>query len=344
LKAIYNPADDIAVKRIINIPKRGIGDTTIDKVIKQAAATESNFFDVLTYSDEIPDLQRSAKKLKEFSKMLITLQVRVETMSVVDLIEEVLNITGYVTALELENTEEARGRIDNIKELISKAADYKKRVDDPSLTGFLEEVSLVADIDNYQENANSVVLMTLHSAKGLEFPYVFMTGLEEGIFPSYRSMTSGEEKDVEEERRLCYVGITRAREMLYITHTQSRMLRGMTQYNSPSRFIREIPEHFVEETQKPVVEKPVPKANATGRKALPAQVRKFVQNANTFTMPTPKNVILDFGQGDVVQHKKFGEGTVQAIQPAGADYEVTVFFPQYGAKKLMAQFSNLKSI
>lgn len=342
LRSIANPSDDIAVQRIINVPKRGIGNVTVGKVMDIAIEQDCDFFDILVEAEENPSLQRAASKLKTFANMIIGFQVQVPHLSLVELTERVLKDTGYIAELEAEQTEEAQGRIDNIKEMISKVAEYennaKENEEEPTLHGLLEEIALVADIDNYNEESNAVSLMTLHSAKGLEFPCVFMTGLEDGLFPSYMSIVSGDEKDLEEERRLCYVGITRAKQRLYMTHARSRMVRGNIQYNQVSRFLEEIPEELLEEEKK---EKPSSFSPMSKKASLysfnPIRRKRPV-------MPIPKNFTLDFKEGDFVVHKKFGKGIVKNIQPAGADYEVTVDFLEKGTKKLMAHLSKLKKM
>ena len=244
LRVIQNPSDDLSLKRIINVPRRGIGDTTIGKVEDYISANNMDFFDAIRDRDVLLMFGRASTKLKAFADLIGGLQVQSEIGSVMELVEAILERTGYLKDLENENTEEAKERIQNIKEFISKAADYDQDAED-QVSKVLEEVSLVADIDNYNEGNNAVVLMTLHSAKGLEFPNVFITGLEEGIFPSYMSIVSEKEDAVEEERRLCYVGITRARQKLYLCHAKSRMIRGLTQYNRGSRFISELPKELI---------------------------------------------------------------------------------------------------
>jgi DNA helicase-2/ATP-dependent DNA helicase PcrA len=354
LKALNNPADDLTIKRIINVPKRGIGDTTINRVADIAYEQDVDFFKVLTMADEIAELGRSAKKLKDFANFIGLLSYEVTENGVDKLIEIVMERTGYIKELEVEGTEEAKGRIENLMELVSKATEYQKGAEEPSLSGFLEEVALVADVDNYEQSANTVVLMTLHSAKGLEFPYVFMTGMEEGVFPSYRSMVSGNENDVEEERRLCYVGITRAREQLYLLHAQSRMLNGNTQYNQPSRFLREIPVDLIGNNKKSALDKimeaqkgiEAPKRGKTEKNMYRPQFEKTkpYQSVLASNIPAPKGIDLDFSQGDRIKHAKFGEGTVKEIKPAGADYEILIEFDRVGEKKMMSTFAKLTKI
>jgi DNA helicase-2/ATP-dependent DNA helicase PcrA len=345
LKTINNSIDDIAVKRIINVPRRGIGQTTINKVENYAYNNDVNFFNALCQVSEIPNMTRSAKKVESFTNFIRTLRVEMKSMTLVELTNEVIERTGYVKELEAEGTEDAFGRIDNIGELISKLTEYENNVEEPTLNGFLEEVALIADIDNYNEESNVVILMTMHSAKGLEFPWVFISGMEDGLFPSYMSISSGEMEDVEEERRLCYVGITRAKQKLYLLGTRSRMVRGMTQYNQVSRFINEInkdlfSEHtdLVEEASSSINNKNSFRKNShTFLKTNPYAVRNNIKK-----MPAPSSFTLNYEVSELVKHGKFGIGEVLDIKPAGADYEVTVNFPSAGVKKLMAKLANLK--
>ena len=343
LKTINNSTDDIAVKRIINVPRRGIGTTTINKVENYAYNNDVNFFDALCEVSQIPNMTRSSKKVEAFTHFIRTLRVEMATMSLVDLTNEVIERTGYVKELEAEGTDEAHGRIDNIGELISKLTEYENNEEEPTLNGFLEEVALIADIDNYNEETNVVVLMTMHSAKGLEFPCVFISGMEDGLFPSYMSISSGQQEDIEEERRLCYVGITRAKQKLYLLGANSRMIRGMTQYNQVSRFIREINnELFDLEYTKPVQDMPNEKTSFRKNAHSFLKSNPYVVKKNANKMPAPGNFTLNYEVGDLVKHMKFGIGEVLAIQPGGADYEVTVNFPSAGVKKLMARLANLK--
>ncbi len=238
LKTIDNGRDEIAVRRIINVPKRGIGATTLTRVGDYAGAYDISFYDALLRAEEIPGLGRGSAKILPFTVLIQSLRAKQEHATVTELLETILEETGYRKELELEGTEEAEARLENIDELINKVKDYDENAEEPSLGGFLEEVALVADIDNLEEDRDHVVLMTLHSAKGLEFPYVYMVGMEEGLFPSFMSIVSDDAaEEIEEERRLCYVGITRAKKELTMTAARQRMLRGEVQYNTVSRFI-----------------------------------------------------------------------------------------------------------
>ena len=241
LKTVDNARDDVAVKRIINIPKRGIGQTTLDKVQAFANANNISFFDALKRAEEIDIAARTANKIRDFVNSIRVYRSKLGEFPLTEIFEDIIEGTGYVAELQAENTDEAQGRIENIDELLNKLTDYQNVSKEPTLSGFLEEVALVADIDSYGGNTDYVVLMTIHSAKGLEFPKVYLCGMEDGLFPGYMSITSDDPTDLEEERRLCYVAITRAMESLTITYARSRMVRGEIQYNKISRFIKEIP-------------------------------------------------------------------------------------------------------
>ena len=353
LKTIDNGMDNIAVKRIINIPKRGIGATTISKVEDFSVAHAMSFYDALKNADQIETLGRAAAKVKPFVTMIQTFRSKVGLMPLVNLVEEVLDETGYLAELQAEGTEEAKARIENIDELISKAVAYEEGTDEPSLSGFLEEVALVADIDDLDENGDHVVLMTLHSAKGLEFPKVFLAGMEDGLFPSYMSITSDDSvEEIEEERRLAYVGITRAKEELAVTCARQRMIRGETQYNKVSRFVKEIPVELMQggpQKMKYVERREAPPAKATTayRAAMATGHKPSGQSMQTMAFATlggPKKTDLDYGVGDTVAHVKFGTGVVKSIVDGGRDYEVTVEFDAYGVKKMFAGFAKLRKL
>lgn len=247
LKTISNGLDDVAVKRIINIPKRGIGQATIDKVQDYADRLGVSFYEALTMKENITSLGKAATKLDSFVTTIEVLAAKAKAYSIVDLIRETVEQIGYEAYLEENYEEDYKDRIDNIGEFINKAVDYEEKNDEPSLESFLEEVALVADIDNLDKESNVCVLMTMHGAKGLEFDHVYLVGMEDGLFPSYMSIESDDDSDLEEERRLAYVGITRARKFLTLTYARSRMVNGTTQYNDLSRFVKEIPEELFEE-------------------------------------------------------------------------------------------------
>lgn len=255
LKTIDNGRDDLAVRRIINVPKRGIGATTLSRVQEYADQEGISFYQALRMADDISNIGRGGVKIKPFVTFIQTMRSKVEFLSVSQLLQDIIEQTGYVEELEAEDSDEARARIENIDELISKATAYEETEETPTLSGFLEEVALVADIDSLTDDNDYVVLMTLHSAKGLEFPNVYLAGLEDGLFPGYMAITADDPMDLEEERRLCYVGITRAMTDLTITCAKQRMIRGDTQYNKISRFVEEIPGNLLTRAvkQKPAV-------------------------------------------------------------------------------------------
>ena len=345
LKTIDNGVDDLAVKRIINVPKRGIGLTTIDKVQKFANEHEMSFFQVLEHADGVSELGRSASKLKNFALTIQSFRAKAEELSLTELMEDILEVTGYRKELELEGTDEADARIENIDELISKMASYEDNCIDepPTLSGFLEEVALVADIDSVEDDENRVLLMTLHSAKGLEFPYVYLTGMEDGIFPSYMSIAADNPREeIEEERRLCYVGITRAMKKLTMTAARMRMIRGENQFNAISRFMKEIPKDYLErgcEVRKDKTEE-MPKNDSW--KEIKRTFQEKPKAVQQFTVTKASS--LEYGVGDRVRHMKFGEGTVADITEGGRDYEVAVDFDNFGRKKMFASFAKLKKV
>ena len=353
LKTIDNARDDLAVRRIINVPKRGIGATSISKVMDYAMMEDISFYKALVKAEEIPALGRSAAKIKPFVTTIQRFRSAAEMLSVSELLKMVIEDTGYLQELEAEGTDEALARIENIDELISKAVAYEEGTDEPSLSGFLEEVALVADIDDLDENGDHVVLMTLHSAKGLEFPKVFLAGMEDGLFPSYMSITSDDSvEEIEEERRLAYVGITRAKEELAVTCARQRMIRGETQYNKVSRFVKEIPVELMQggpQKMKYVERREAPPAKATTayRSAMATGHKPSGQSMQTMAFATlggPKKADLDYGVGDTVAHVKFGTGVVKSIVDGGRDYEVTVEFDTYGVKKMFAAFAKLRKL
>ncbi len=343
MKTVDNSLDDLAVQRIINVPKRGIGAATIGKVEAYAAEQDIHFYDALLEADYIPGLGRGAAKIRPFTLFIQSLRSQMEYLSVKELLEKIIEDTGYVKELEAEDTEEARARIENIDEFISKAADYEASAAEPSLSGFLQEVALVADIDSVDDSSDYVLLMTLHSAKGLEFNEVYMAGMEDGLFPSYMTITGDDPSELEEERRLCYVGITRARKKLTLTAARQRMIRGETQYSKTSRFVREIPRELIDLGRDGNTEHTFKKPSLFGgveppRKKYAAETFKPRQ----FTVTKADS--LDYGVGDTVRHVKFGVGVVRSIVEGGRDYEVTVDFDRFGVKRMFASFAKLKKL
>ena len=373
LKTIDNGQDDLAVRRIINIPKRGIGAASINKVALYAQEQEISFYDALCVAEQVPGLGKAAAKIRPFVLFIQSMKAKAKLLSVTDLLQEVIETTGYVRELEAEGTDEAEARIENIDELISKAVDYAEGEEALTLNGFLENVALVADIDSFDENSDYVVLMTLHSAKGLEFPNVYLAGLEDGLFPSYMSITSdNSQAEIEEERRLAYVGITRAKKNLTITSARVRMVRGQTQYGKVSRFVREIPPELLsgkiyepKTKEEPIEQSTFQKARKAfrtvpsyggsgyGKEVGEGYGSTFRSSKATKPVYTKVENQRDFGSaggalsyqvGDRVRHIKFGDGKVMAIVSGGRDYEVTVDFDKAGTKKMFASFAKLKKV
>ena len=349
MKTVDNAADDLAVKRILNVPKRGIGATTITRVQDYADSMQMSFYEALQNAGEIPSIGRAASKIEGFVSFIQSLKSKAQAYTVEEILEEIIDLTGYVDELKAEDTEESRARIENIDELISKTVSYQDLRSaegaEASLSGFLEEIALIADIDTVDPGQDYVLLMTLHSAKGLEFPNVYLAGMEDGIFPGSMSVFSADPSDMEEERRLCYVGITRAMKELTLTSARQRMIRGETQYNRVSRFVREIPRELVELGE--TIQDKKPKIPETlSAKSGYAQMRMAFQ-ANAFqpqNFKVTKADSLDYGVGDTVRHVKFGVGIVKNIVEGGRDYEVTVDFDRVGTKKMFAGFAKLKKI
>ena len=349
LKTIDNARDDLAVQRIINVPKRGIGATTLGRVQDYADNMGISLYEALRVAEEVPSIGRSLSKIDGFVTFIQSLKSKADVLSVEELLQEVIDDTGYVAELEAEDTEESRARIENIDELISKTAAYQEAMEEQNqpatLSGFLEEVALVADIDTVDPDQDYVLLMTLHSAKGLEFPKVFMVGMEDGIFPSHMTISYGDDGELEEERRLCYVGITRAMKDLTLTCAQQRMIRGETQYNKVSRFVREIPRELVDlghtiQEKKPKAEDLLPTPTKYSKMKEILQSRNYKPREFKVT----KSGSLDYEVGDTVRHIKFGVGIVKEIVEGGRDYEVTVEFDKVGVKKMFASFAKLKKI
>lgn len=354
LKTIDNARDDLAVKRILNVPKRGIGAASVAKVDDYAYENDITFYVALRQAKEVPGLQRAVSKVEGFVTQIEVLKSKSQYIGVGKLIEEIIETVGYSDYIdaESESDEQATERRQNIDELISKAVQYEETVDEPSLSGFLEEVALVADIDNLDENNDMVSLMTIHSAKGLEFPIVYLAGMEDGLFPSYMSISTGDESDIEEERRLCYVGITRAKETLIMSAARMRTVRGETQMNRTSRFVREIPKELLAESAQ-MLKKNSEYSSITGKDHMELPVRKRGQVAfNSYQREAISNTVFDkktdsapdYVVGDRVRHIKFGEGTVADLINGGRDYEVTVDFDTAGRKKMFAGFAKLVKI
>lgn len=347
LKTIDNGKDDLAVRRIINVPKRGIGLTTVNRITEAAQQRGISFYEALCSADLVPGLGRSISKLESFAAMIEYFRKEAEHLSITELMKEILTETGYVEELKAEGEEEAEVRLQNIDEFLNKIAAYEESCEEelPTLSGFLEEVALVADIDSLDEESDYVVLMTLHSAKGLEFPYVYLAGMEDGIFPSYMTITADDPTEIEEERRLCYVGITRAKKELAMTCARRRMIRGETQYNKMSRFLKEVPPQLLSTGK--IVEKEeleLPKQNAYVQAKQSFQAKPFIISKPVQQFGVKSGEGLSYGVGDRVRHMKFGEGTVTAITEGGRDYEVSVDFDSAGTKKMFASFAKLQKV
>ncbi len=357
LKTIDNGMDEVAIRRIINIPKRGIGLATLAKVAEYAGNMNIGFFEALKMAGGIPGIGRTASKIEGFVNMIEVYRAKAEFMELPALYDNILEESGYLAALEEEHTDEALTRIENLDELRNKIVAYEEENDEPTLSGLLEDVALVADVDSMDDSDNKVILMTLHSAKGLEFPYVYMSGMEDGLFPSYMSIVNDDPMEIEEERRLCYVGITRAKQKLTLCAAQSRMMHGSQQYNKISRFVKEIPAQLISGSM------PKPKfpaqdtqisfgrsgggyQPATGRSGFSGKQagKNFSSNPYISKGAKMEKVMPDYREGDTVKHIKFGTGQVMAIRDAGKDYEVTVDFPKFGVKKMFAGFAKLKKV
>lgn len=354
LAVINNPSDNVRLQRIINVPKRAIGDTMFANVLEIAAGLGMSAFEVCERADEFQKTSRSASKLMGFTKMIRDFQECIEDgMGFNDLLQEVLEKTKYLDFLH-EDIETYDDRVNNIKELSSMFIKYEEESEDANLSEFLEDVALISDIDSYNEDEDAVVLMTLHSAKGLEFPVVFIPGMEEGIFPGNQSMFS--EEDLEEERRLAYVGITRAKKKLYLISSQQRMLYGQTSRNMPSRFLREIPSSVIDDQS-------VVARRSTGFTSAHSGFSSGARGGSSYTSSSKigsarqsSNSAHKFGQagnaaqksnvdykvGDTVSHKSFGTGTILTITPMGGDMLLEVAFDKAGTKKMMANYARLE--
>lgn len=392
LRLINNFSDDYALKRIINVPKRGIGDVTFNNAREIAEETGKDIFQVITNPYNYPELSRSADKLQSFATMISLLAAKKDSMKLSDFIEEVMDKSGIIKELNKENSPEAKTRIENLKEFVSVAVEYEDSLDseaakdaeaepgddvdamvlemeqanDSVLRGFLESISLVADIDNVDDDGNYVLLMTMHSSKGLEFPVVFLIGFEEGIFPSMRSYES--ESEIEEERRLCYVGITRAQEELYITNASSRMLFGSTRTYMPSRFIEEIPSDLLDDLNNPFPKsthnapsstntvsfgRQISTPNDVNKDFLASLRRKKVTDALNANSPTasagmkntPKTSNpYNYQVNQRVNHKKFGQGIITKVEGKGKETTVEINFDGVGMRRLMAEYAKLEVI
>lgn len=327
LRVVFNPNDAVSLLRIINVPRRGIGDATIAKLQAHAQETNSTLFDVLSAPDQVPGLSsRFRDKLEELAVLIFDFISQANTKPVAELIEQVMLKTGYMTELEEERTPQAQSRLDNLRELLTVAKDFTTNGQEDTLENFLGHVSLVSDIDDAKFGGEIVTLMTLHSAKGLEFPVVFLAGMEEGIFPHARTLMN--ETELEEERRLCYVGITRAKERLVMTSTRMRSIYGNTVMYPPSRFLNEIPRDLLQ----PIRRSHVSSDAAAARSKPVAQTAKVAHRCS------------DFKAGQKVNHPKWGVGTVVEVKGEGDKTELKVAFPQEGIRNLLAKYAPLTQV
>lgn len=344
LRVVYNPNDDVSLARIINEPKRKIGNATLEKARNIAREKETSLYDVISHADDYPEFKTAIKKLLGFSEIIKSLIKLKDTVTIEDLTGRILNDTGYMPALVMEDTTESKTRIENLGEFISVITEFEKNEETGNTLGeFLGNISLVSDIDGYDENEDSAVLMTIHSAKGLEFPIVFLSGLEEGLFPGMRSMESDD--DIEEERRLCYVAITRAKEQLYITKTISRTIHGKTMPTTASRFFKEIPVEYLEDktTLQPKVAKVMQDLGVRNASAP----KKEVYMTKGFGSSVKSSGSTDYSKfkaGDAVEHRTFGRGEILKATPCGNDCILEIQFESIGFKRLMAAFAKVKKI
>ena len=364
LKTIDNGRDDLAVKRIINVPKRGIGNATLDKVQSYADMRGITFYQALEQMDQITSLGRSAAKLEPFVKMIQVFKAKAKYYGIVDMIHEIMDTIDYEAYLQSIDDEDGNDRMENVEEFLNRAVFYEQTHDEISLSEFLEEIALVADIDSLENGTDRILLMTLHSAKGLEFPYVYLAGMEDGLFPSYMCINSEDPGDLEEERRLAYVGITRAQEELTLSYARSRMIRGENQYNPVSRFVQEIPGELLDNTppRKKTVDaggfagsgggdfrpKAILRPRVTPRENKP-YIAQGIGSLNKIAGITKGDSMetlgeLEYQEGDRVRHLKYGDGTVTQIAKEPRDYKVTVNFDRAGQKIMYASFAKLKKV
>ncbi|MCC6442466.1 MAG: DNA helicase PcrA [Armatimonadetes bacterium] len=344
LRLLHNPHDGLSLRRVINVPARGIGTASVDKVAAYASLKDISLYEAVLQIEQIAEIQgKSRKAIKEFADMIELLRRYKDQLSVPQLLAEVIDRTGYIRQLKEERSIEAQTRIENIQEFVTAAKEFDTNDPDKTLRAFLEQVALMSDVDSYDTGSEAVVLMTLHSAKGLEFPVVFMVGMEEGIFPHSRSLW--DDRQLEEERRLCYVGITRAREQLYLTYAWRRTLWGATQTNRISRFLQEVPNELFaknapkSQVQKKLWDEPAPAQSAPTRTA--SERHKEILRS-VFPEDEQEGVVLK--PGDKVRHSKFGEGLVLNATGSGSEAQVSVHFPDYGVKKLMLAWAKLEKV
>ena len=369
LRLIHNSSDNLSLRRIINEPKRGVGNTSLDKIALISEQTGKSMYEIIKNAEQY-DLNRVFLNTREFVQTMEELIAKKDSMSISELIKETLNKTGYTKALEKEETQEAENRIENLEEFLTVAIEFEEESAENNLAEFLEGITLSSDVDSLEETEDSVTMMTLHSAKGLEFPVVFLVGMEEGIFPGYRSI--GEQKELEEERRLCYVGITRAKEHLFLSFAKQRTMFGSTSCNNPSRFLKEIPQDLLEgyeqalrsNDRKNIFEDKniswsygnTKQNNVITYKDETVKIGSKIGN-QVFAFKSAESFLnglnkkqkeeVDLSQykaGERVYHKKFGEGTINKVEQEGEDLKVDIMFDKSGHKRLMAKFAGLEII
>jgi len=328
LKVIANPLDEVSLKRVINTPKRGIGDTSWDKLVNYGALNGKTIYDVMAEPEAAGISTKTANSIKGFKKLVDGFR-ELSNSDITFLTNKILEDTGYLQELLLEKTVEAETRLENLQEFLTVTKKYDTESQGDDLSTFLAEISLVTDIDNYDADEDAMVIMTMHGAKGLEFPIVFVTGMEENLFPHSRSINSTDPEEIEEERRLCYVALTRAEEKVYLTRAWKRTIYGRDAYNSPSRFIEEIPERYLESSQAGKREE---KSSFFGK-----------TSGNLFNSPKPSGGET-FNLGDKVEHNKWGEGLVISVKGSGDEAEVSVAFPDQGIKKLISRYAPIKKV
>ncbi len=349
LRIVHNPADLVSLKRIINVPARGIGDATLEKLEDAARAAGTGLYEAALNPDAASITPSAKKKLREFTGMVERMRLEIATMTITDLVRRVVRESGYGAALEQEKSVESRIRLENLNELLTATEDFQEQNRDASLPAFLDQVALITDseeqaaAENRRGSSDSVTLMTLHNAKGLEFGVVFLAGMEEGLFPHSRSAES--EDDLEEERRLCYVGITRAKEKLILTHAAERRLYGYPQANLVSRFLREIPDDVLDKTGEYEFERSIGREHSRWNPVLFRPARQETAGADAF-VDTPRKAETDarYYKGAVVKHSKFGIGTVQQSEGSGEDLKISVSFPGHGVKTLSVKYAKLEMI
>lgn len=349
LRLIYNPSDSLSLLRIINVPRRGIGDATITRLAEYAAASGQSLFEVVSNASDVPALaSRFANKLDELAEVLFDLMGEAADAPVKQLIEDVLQKTGYIAELEGSGDAQDQSRIDNLHELLSVAEDFAAKCersgDEPTLENFLSDVALVADIDDADLDEDAITLMTLHSAKGLEFPTVFLVGMEEGIFPHARTLM--EESEIEEERRLCYVGITRAEQHLFLTNARMRTIYGRSQYYPASRFLQEVPRNLIHEYRRPQVQPRKVVREAMGRTEVKHTGSSWSFASRAAFMPADSSAAAgtSFRAGDKVMHKKWGAGTIVSVKPSDDGQEVNVAFAGGGIRSLLTKYAKLEKL